>query len=94
MRLIGYMRTSTRKQNFGQQETHFRHHGLSGIPVYRDHGVSGYAAPETREGLRAALDLLDSGAADRLVVSTFCRLSRGDHAVLRRPDIICLDDLE
>lgn len=94
MRLIGYMRTSTKKQNFGQQERHFRQYGLETIPIYRDHGYSGQIPADRRPGLSAALAALSAGNADRLVVSSYCRLSRADYDENDlRFRVICLSDL-
>jgi DNA invertase Pin-like site-specific DNA recombinase len=81
---VGYVRVSTDEQTKGfgldAQELAIRNHcktqHLRLVEVLRDEGHSGSNGLDSRPGLAAVLALLDSGAADVLVVPRLDRLAR------------------
>lgn len=92
MRIIGYTRVSTMEQSasgggLGAQrsaiESEISHRGWELTAIYTDAGISGKTI-SARPGLTAALDILDAGDADAILVSKLDRVSRslGDFARL------------
>jgi len=82
---VGYLRVSTDRQaerGFGldvQEEQIRQWCASSGLPiavVFADEGVSGASPAAERAGLTAALNLLQAGGADVLVVARLDRLAR------------------
>lgn len=87
MRITGYTRVSTRHQAKGDsveaQEEVIRAwadaHGHEVVAVHSDNGKSGTLDETERPGLLAALDLIEDGQADALVVHRLDRLARSLH---------------
>ncbi|SDP82098.1 Site-specific DNA recombinase [Arthrobacter sp. ok909] len=69
-KLIGYVRVSTREQDFDQQVRDLLAAGVRSDDLYTDHGVSGARA--SRPAFKRALKALHEG--DTLVVTTLDRL--------------------
>lgn len=94
MRLVAYLRTSTNGNGNGDsldaQEDACRAWAADGheiIAVFRDEGISGKLDAPERPGLADALELLEAGEAEGLVVHRLDRLARELHvqeAVLGR----------
>lgn len=85
MRLVGYIRVSTREQaehgmGLDIQERAIRSwckaHRHRLVKVCGDEGISGSNGIENREGIRTALAMLKGGRADGLVVRDLDRLAR------------------
>lgn len=95
MRIVGYVRVSTKQQTLGEsleaQQQAIREWaeaaGNRVVAVEKDGGMSGKLAEAERPGLLAALSMLEAGEADALVVHRLDRLARALHvqeAVLGR----------
>lgn len=82
-RVIGYRRTSTRKQmgSWHEQQRTLEHEcavrGLEIVRVEGDCGVSGFVGRGGRPGLRRALHALDTEDVVAVVVTWYDRLGRG-----------------
>lgn len=83
--VVAYLRVSTEKQIEGQgldiQERAIKAWAASNgsriVATFRDEGVSGAKDEDEREGLVAALQTIEAGLADGLVVYSLDRLARG-----------------
>lgn len=95
MRVVGYVRVSTRQQTLGDsmeaQEEAIRAWAEAAghvvVAILEDGGESGKLAEDQRPGLLAALSMLEAGEAEALVVQRLDRLARALHvqeAVLAR----------
>lgn len=89
--VVGYVRVSTDEQVVSglgldaQRATITARAAALGLTItawYSDEGVSGSVAPLDRPGLRAALDALAGGGAERLIVAKLDRLGRDAARVL------------
>jgi DNA invertase Pin-like site-specific DNA recombinase len=95
MRVVGYVRVSTKVQAKGESlndqrdliEEWAEEQGHEVVAILEDGGESGKLAAEEREGLLAALSMVEAGEVDALVVKSLDRLARALHvqeAVLAR----------
>jgi DNA invertase Pin-like site-specific DNA recombinase len=95
MRVVGYVRVSTKVQAKGESlndqrdliEEWAEDQGHEVVAILEDGGESGKLAAEEREGLLAALSMVEAGEVDALVVKSLDRLARALHvqeAVLAR----------
>jgi Resolvase, N terminal domain len=95
VRIVGYVRVSTRQQTLGDsleaQEKAIREWaegaGHVVVAIIEDGGESGKLAEDQRPGLLAALSMIEAGEADALAVQRLDRLARALHvqeAVLAR----------
>jgi len=95
VRLVAYLRTSTNGNGNGDSldaqedacRTWAAEHGHEIVGVFRDEGISGKLDAPERPGLADALELLEAGEAEGLVVHRLDRLARELHvqeAVLGR----------
>jgi DNA invertase Pin-like site-specific DNA recombinase len=95
MKVVGYVRVSTRKQTEGEslqaQEEEIREwaaaNGHSVVGVYGDEGKAGALEAVDRPGLLETLDEIEQEAADCLAIRDLSRLARALHvqeAVLAR----------
>src|SRR5215831_44175 len=86
-RIVAYVRVSTANQALGDstkaQEEAIRawgaQHGYEIVAVRADNGRSGVLDETERPGLLAALNLIEDGEADALVVHRLDRLARALH---------------
>lgn len=86
LRAVAYLRVSTEDQaasglgldaQAAAIETSITSRGWAPlVATFSDEGVSGKISPEERDGMAEALELLDSGQADVLVVAKLDRLTR------------------
>lgn len=95
MRVVGYVRVSTKVQAKGESlndqreliEEWAKEQGHVVVEIHEDGGESGKLPAEEREGLLAALSMVEAGEVDALVVKSLDRLARALHvqeAVLAR----------
>lgn len=84
-RAVGYVRVSTEEQatsglGIGAQEVALNEEcdrrGWDLCRIFADKGASGSVPPDRRTGLTAAIEMLDRGDADTLVVAKIDRLGR------------------
>jgi DNA invertase Pin-like site-specific DNA recombinase len=80
MRVLGYARTSTKKQNIDLQEAQIRDYcqdrGFDLVAMYSDFGVSGRAYVRNRPKGKQVLEALARGDGDRIVVTWSDRWTR------------------
>lgn len=87
MRVVGYLRVSTKRQVKGEsladQEEAIRawaaKHGHEVVRIYSDGGKRGKLPATERPGLLSSLSLIENGEADCLVVLNLGRLARALH---------------
>lgn len=88
MRVLSYMRTSSRRQAFYRQEYEIsefcRLNSYTEVQSFRDDAVSGRVEPWLRDGFAAMWDAAHRGAGDVIVFADFMRLTRGGPEVAAR----------